>query len=137
MTTISPYLSFAGNCAEAMLFYKECLGGELTLQVIRDSPMAAQWPAHMQDAVLHAMLANGPLVLLATDVNDPTGAPLTEGNSVSLSLNCATREEMNVFFEKLSAGGNAIRAPHDFFAGAIAVLQDKFHKHWILYHGNQ
>ena len=30
MPTLNPYLTFNGNCREAMTYYKECLGGELT-----------------------------------------------------------------------------------------------------------
>jgi PhnB protein len=34
MTEINPYLNFNGSCREAMNFYKECLGGELTLMAV-------------------------------------------------------------------------------------------------------
>jgi hypothetical protein len=38
---INPYLKFNGNCREAMTFYKNCLGGELTLNTVAGSPMEA------------------------------------------------------------------------------------------------
>jgi uncharacterized glyoxalase superfamily protein PhnB len=31
MLECTPFLLFDGNCAEAMTFYHQCLGGELTL----------------------------------------------------------------------------------------------------------
>ena len=34
MTQINAYLTFNGNCREAMQFYTDCLGGELYLQTI-------------------------------------------------------------------------------------------------------
>jgi PhnB protein len=34
MTQINGYLHFNGDCREAMTFYRECLGGELSLQTI-------------------------------------------------------------------------------------------------------
>ena len=34
MTTISSYLTFSGNCLEAITFYKERLGRGLILQAI-------------------------------------------------------------------------------------------------------
>src|SRR6185436_3755971 len=37
---INAYLTFDGNCREAMTFYHDCFGGELTLQTIEGSPMA-------------------------------------------------------------------------------------------------
>ena len=42
---LTPYLLFDGNCAEAMTFYKACLGGELTITTLGDSPMKGQFPA--------------------------------------------------------------------------------------------
>jgi PhnB protein len=44
MTTINAYLTFNGNCRQAMTFYRECLGGELTLQAVKGSPMEGHWP---------------------------------------------------------------------------------------------
>jgi PhnB protein len=40
----TPFLLFDGNCAEAMTFYHQCLGGELTLTKLGDTPMKAQFP---------------------------------------------------------------------------------------------
>ena len=45
MTQINSYLTFNGNCREAMTFYKECLGGELEFQTIGESPMAEKYAA--------------------------------------------------------------------------------------------
>ena len=39
-----PFLLFDGNCAEAMTFYQKCLGGELTLTKLGDTPMKDQFP---------------------------------------------------------------------------------------------
>ncbi|KAA2243256.1 VOC family protein [Chitinophaga agrisoli] len=133
-TQINPYLSFSGNCREAMSFYKDCLGGELTLQTVAESPMADQWPAALQQGVLHAALIKNGVLLLGSDMPSPDGDALVNGNAVALSLTCATPEEMDTFFEKLAAGGQVIRAPHEFFAGKIAALKDRFGMSWILYY---
>ena len=42
MLHCTPFLLFDGNCAEAMTFYHQCLGGELTLTKLGDTPMKAQ-----------------------------------------------------------------------------------------------
>lgn len=47
MTQINSYLTFNGNCREAMNFYKDCLGGELILQTIGESPLAYKMPQLM------------------------------------------------------------------------------------------
>ena len=57
MARINCYLASEGSCREAMTFYKECFGGELSLQTVAESPMAAQFPDFMQNRILHATLA--------------------------------------------------------------------------------
>ena len=39
MATLNPYLTFNGNCKEAMGFYKEIFGGELSLMTAGKSPV--------------------------------------------------------------------------------------------------
>lgn len=130
MTQINPYLTFSGNCREAMTFYQECLGGELTLLAIKDSPMASQWPAEMQSHILHAGLVKDSLVLLGSDISGPEG--IRNGNSVSLSLMCSSEEEINTFASRLSKGGRVTHPLHAFFDGMLGVLVDKYGMNWIL-----
>ncbi len=125
---------FNGNCREVMTFYKECFGGELTMLPVGDSPMKDQWPAAMQDHILHAMLVKDGLVLSASDVSQQEGKP-EKGNMLCLSLNCQTEEELHTCFKNLSAGGTVTRPIHDFFAGKIAALTDKFGFDWIFHYG--
>ena len=44
MAQLIPYLNFYGRCTEAMNFYKEIFGGELSLQLAGDSPAKDQMP---------------------------------------------------------------------------------------------
>jgi PhnB protein len=39
MLNVTPFLLFDGNCAEAMIFYQKCIGGELTLTKLGDTSM--------------------------------------------------------------------------------------------------
>jgi len=104
MTLINPYLTFNGNCSKVMAFYKECLGGELSLQMVEGSPMANQWPAEAQKNILHASLnKDGFVQILGSDMGG-TGTGVS-GNIISLSLSCSTGEELNTFFTNLSSGG--------------------------------
>jgi PhnB protein len=131
MTQIYAYLTFGGNCREAMTFYKECLGGELYFQTVGESPLSDKMPKSMKDCILHATLTKGALVLQASDMTPQTG--LVKGNTVSLSLNCNSEEEIKNFYKKLSAGGSAGHVLEDTFWGAIfGDLTDKFGNHWLL-----
>lgn len=132
MKQINSYLTFSGNCREAMTFYKECLGGELSLQTIGESPMADKMPEKMKACILHAKLTNGKLVLMASDMVPESG--LVNGNSVSLSLDCTSEEEIRDSYAKLSAGGEATHPLEITFWGALfGDLTDKFGNHWLLH----
>lgn len=131
MTQIFTYLTFNGNCREAMLFYKDCLGGELAFQTIGESPLSEKMPEQMKDCILHATLSKDEMVLMASDMVSEKG--LIRGNSVSLSLNCSSEEEIKLYYEKLSEGGIKNHALEDSFWGAIfGDLTDKYGNHWIL-----
>lgn len=129
-TQINPYLVFNGNCREAMAFYKNCLGGELTLLTVEESPMADQWPAAVQKDILHASLVRDSLVLLASDMAGPAGS--IRGNTISLALNCSTEEEIETFFSKLAEDGKVSHPLHKFFDGTIGALTDKFGMNWVV-----
>ncbi len=120
MTTlqVNPYLTFNGNCREAMNFYKECLGGELSFIVAGESPVADQMPPSMKDLILHSSLKTDELELMATDMQPET---LREGNAVHMCLVCNTEEETRGLFEKLSAGGKVNQPLHAMFFGLIGT----------------
>ena len=129
MTHINAYLNFNGQTREAMTFYQECLGGELVMQKISESPMAARMPSEMGAKILHSTLTKNDLILMASDM---MGNSIVKGNSISLCVNCSSDEEINSFFEKLAAGGNIVEPLHQSFWGAtFGSLKDKFDVTWI------
>ncbi|MEO5996618.1 MAG: VOC family protein [Chitinophagaceae bacterium] len=130
MAKLNPYLNFENNCREAMNFYKDCLGGELYIQTVGESPMmAAQMPPHMKDHILHSTLTSGDLVIMGSDLNREK--PL-DGNTVHLCINCSSEDELNSFFSKLSAAGKITELLADMPWGATyGSLTDKYGKHWI------
>jgi PhnB protein len=131
MSTINSYLTFNGNCREAMTFYKECLGGELTFQTIGESPLSGKMPKKMKDCILHSTLTNGSLVLMGSDMVCENG--LIRGNAVSLTLNCNSETEIRSCYKKLSAGGVATHPLEDSFWGALfGGLTDKYGNIWLL-----
>ena len=131
MKNVISYLTFNGNCREAMQFYKECLGGELNFQTIGESPMAEKMPEKMKNSILHASLTNGNVVIMATDITPQNG--LVKGNNVSLMLDCNDEAEITTFYKKLVAGGYSNHPLENTFWGAIfGDLTDKYGNHWLL-----
>ncbi|MBV9865287.1 MAG: VOC family protein [Abitibacteriaceae bacterium] len=135
MTQINAYLNFKGNCREVMTFYKECLGGELTLQTVEGSPIADQMPATERQAIVHSSLTKDGLVLMASDM---MRNGVVESNAISLCLNCSSEAEIKTFFSNLAAGGQIIHPLGDaFWGGTFGHLTDKFGINWLLLYNQE
>lgn len=129
MTQLVPYLNFSGNAREAMTFYQQCLGGELTIMPFTGTPAAEHVPTAAQDGVMHATLQSGDLLLMASD--DPF-QPVQDGTGISLSLNCQSEEEIDQLFTRLGEGGKVTMPLADQFWGAkFGMLTDQFGKSWM------
>jgi PhnB protein len=114
MKRIIPYLSFDGDCREAMTFYQQRLGGELHLMSFAEAGFDA--PPEGKDRQLHARLVRGDLVLMASDTMP--GTPFQRGDGVELNLECESDREVDELYAALVEGGQATMAPHDAFWGA-------------------
>jgi len=131
MSSIHSYLTFNGNCREAMTFYRECIGGELVFQTIGESPLSEKMSEGMKDLILHSTLTNGDVLLMGSDMAPETG--LVKGNTVSLVLNSNNEQEIKSWYKKLSAGGQVTHPLKKSFWGALfGGLTDKFGNHWLL-----
>jgi len=129
---INSYLTFAGNCREAMNFYRSCLGGDLMIQTIGETPLGKEMPKEMKDRILHATLTRNKLVLMASDMVPDGG--LKRGNGVSLSLECSSEDEIRIMYEKLAEGGKKDHPIENTFWGALfGDLTDRFGNHWLLH----
>lgn len=127
---MSPYLNFDGNCREAMNFYKECLGGELMMQTVGESPLANQMPPHLKDLIMHSSLTTTDgLVFMGSDMHREK---LVEGNTVHICINCGSEEEINSLFSNLSHGGKVTELlAVMFWGGLYGSLVDKYSKQWV------
>lgn len=133
---INAYITFNGNCREAMTFYQECLGGELSLQTTGYSPLCGTLPTRMKDVVLHATLINKNFVLMGSDMADENG--LIKGNTVSLLISCKTENEIHRLFKKLSQDSRQITPLQINFWGALSgSITDKYNVQWLLYCAKQ
>lgn len=93
--------------------------------------MADQWPEELQNQILHATLMNGQMMMMASDMGDPEEEPVN--GRIYISLICNNEKEIKDFYEKLSAGGKITRPLHEFYAGTIGAITDKFGMKWFLY----
>ena len=132
-TKLVAYLYFDKKCREAMEFYQTCLGGDLKITAVKDTPAAAQFPAENGDLVMHAELTRGPLSLMASDA---LGEPVKPGNQITLMLNCSSEKELQDAFTALARGGNVDTPVRKEFWGAVfGQVTDRFGIHWMFNYG--
>lgn len=123
-------LNFNGNAGEAMRFYQQCLGGELIMQKIAESPMGITMPSEMGAKILHGSLLNENMQLMAAD---KISEPVANHEVVTLLVNCCCDEEIHRLFENLSKGGTVTHPIHQSFCGITSgELTDKFGIQWKL-----
>ena len=124
-----PYLSFPGNCEEALTFYKEALDGEIVqLGRYRESPMKS--PEEFKDKIIHARLRFGDALIMASDVMNEH--PLNLGENISLSVDCANVNQLEKSFPRMAEGGKITMPLQEQFWGAkFGMLTDKFGIHWM------
>jgi PhnB protein len=132
MTTLSSYLLFEGNCRQAMEFYRSCLGGELIVALVKDTPAKEQMPEFQHDKVVNARLRGSNFDISASDWLRPDQTPI-RGNTACLYLSGGTFQELKSLYEKLSEGGDTTDPLSQHFFGTYGALNDKFGVRWMFH----
>lgn len=131
MAILTPYVTFKGNCREAMIFYKNSFGGKLTFQTVGETPSDIQYPPGTEDQIMHAVLITEDMIIMASDMISHSG--FTLGTNISLSVTCDSSDQIKKIFSSLSMGGNIkdqlSRRPWGAFFG---VITDRFGITWML-----
>jgi len=125
---LNPYLSFAGNCGEAMEFYASALGGTVQSMSFRDSGMDV-------DGIMHANLVTpAGFHLFASDVVEGMGAPLVVGNNLQVSLSGDDAAALRGYWAALSQGGQVVMPlERQMWGDDYGMIADKF---GVLWHVN-
>ena len=133
MANLNAYLTFNGKCKEAMEFYKNCLGGELQIMTMGESPMASSLPAGVKNNVMHSLLTSGDIRLMASDMMD--SSETIQGNTVSLCIIGESKAELEKLFSKLSDGGKVGNPLKEEFFGTYGDLTDRYGFRWMFQFG--
>ncbi len=126
--TLNPYLSFKDNAREAMTFYAEVFGGELTISTFGQFGDAG--PA--ADLVMHANLASPAGMLMASDT--PPGMEHSgRVSGVSLSLSGDDADALRGYWDKL-AGSGTVTMPLEkqMWGDEFGMCVDRFGVPWMV-----
>lgn len=128
MKEITAYLTFDGNCRQAVQFYEKCLGAELQMMPFSEGKF--DFPAEAKDRIMHAKLTKGNAVLMASDAMP--GMPFRQGNNFSVTVSCESLQEIERLFAALGEKGKVTMPLQDVFWGArFGMLTDQFGINWM------
>ncbi|MGH3733194.1 MAG: VOC family protein [Acidimicrobiales bacterium] len=123
---VEAYLFFPGSTEDAMTFYRDCLGGDLTITRRGDVDPSA--PEDTKNLVINAALDCGSFVFRASDRTDASNDVQTR---IELSLIGTEELELRRIFEALSVGGS-VKAPLEkmFWGDVFGAFIDRFGIGW-------
>jgi len=104
---LNPYLTFQGNAREALEFYRDVLGGELTLSTYAEGGLGDD-PA-VADKIMHGQLeTESGFTLMGGDA--APGAPVQpmSGVQISLSGDASADAELSGYYDKLAEKGTVV-----------------------------
>lgn len=130
MKNSNVYLTFNGNCKDAMTFYKSVFGGELQIMPFEGNPGTENLSAEDKTRTMHSQLEAEGIMLMASD--SFPGHPVTIGSNVTINMNFTDENEQTTVFNAISAGGHVIMPLEITFWGArFGMCSDKFGVNWM------
>jgi PhnB protein len=127
---LNPYLHFQDQAREAMTFYRDVFGGELSVDTYAEMGMSGH-PSN-DDRIVHAQLVTPHgIVLMGSDV--PDGMPYEPGSAISVSLSGDDEPTLRGIYDALADSGTVIeplaQAPWGDHFGACV---DRFGTSWMV-----
>ena len=128
---VNPYVSFSGNCAEALAFYEKAFN--VTAEIIRykDAPPdnGYEVAAGNENLVMHAQFSLGNDALMFCDT--PPEYPVAIGDNVAISVGFDDIDTAKKVFAELAEGGEVgMELQETFWSKCFGSLTDKFGINW-------
>jgi PhnB protein len=132
---VQPYLFFEGRCEEAIEFYRNALGAEVTMLMrYKDSPEPSQpgmHPPGSENKVMHASLRIGETTVLVSD-GRCQGQSSFQGFSLSLTVSDDAEAERR-FASLADAGQVLMPLAKTFFSSRFGMVTDRFGLLWMVF----
>jgi PhnB protein len=123
---LNAYLFFPGNAEQAIAFYQQVFGGEITITRVGDVDPTA--PPEQKNLVINAQLIGGDITLRASDRQDTSTDPQTR---IELSLIGTDDARLRALFDGLADGGT-VRAQLEkqFWGDVFGAVTDQYGIGW-------
>lgn len=131
---VNAYITFNGNCREAVEYYAEVFGTEkpkiMTFGEVPPNPEYAL-PEEAKHLIMHTQLTIGGSLVMFSD--SFPGMPFAAGNNISLAFVSNDKDEIHSVFHKLKDGGTVgMDLQETFWSKLYGGVTDKFGITWQL-----
>ena len=131
MPKFETYLFFKGNCAEAMQYYKQTLGGKLDVMKAKDAPGAEKIAPGTENQILHARLDSDGGILMASDWMDSNPYPGMGGFGISVFY--PKVEDAKRVHDTFSKGGKvSMPMGKTFWVESFGMVTDRYGTLWMI-----
>ena len=128
---ISPYISFNGNCEEAVLFYEKAFNIKADITRYKDAPKENDYQVQQgtENLIMHAQFElNGEMIMFA---DMPPDFALQYGDNIAIMVEFDNIEAAKTAFEALREGAEVnMELQETFWSKCFGSLIDKFGIYW-------
>jgi PhnB protein len=126
---LNPYISFTDNARQALEFYKDVFGGNLTMNTFGEY---GQGDGPDADKIMHGQLeTDSGYTIMAADT--PTGMDHNPGTNITVSLSGDDSDELRGYWDKLSAGGQVtMPLEKQMWGDEFGMCVDQFGIGWMV-----
>ena len=126
---LNPYISFDNSARQAMEFYRDVFGGNLTMNTFGEFGQADSPDA---DKIMHSQLeTDRGFTLMASDT--PAGMQRNPGDTITISLSGDDANSLRGYWEKLSDGGTVtMPLEKQMWGDEFGMCTDRFGVPWMV-----
>lgn len=118
------FITFSGNCEQALKFYQSCFGGTLQLDLLEQA-----LPGFNQSPLVSGRLQSERIDIYGSDLVPDEGRKI--GNHMAVYLRCSNFDERNQLIKKLELGkAHRFTSPID--EPKLIEITDAFGVRWVL-----
>jgi PhnB protein len=126
---LNPYLSFANNARDALTFYQQVFGGELSMNTFGE---LGDSNPEIADLVMHGQLETSDgFTLMASDT--PPGMEFNPGNTMTVSLSGDDTAKLRSWWDQLADGGQVgVPLEQQMWGDTFGMVIDRFGTPWMV-----
>ena len=128
---ICPYISFSGNCEEAVRVYEKAFNVKAEIVRYKDAPPdnGYQTPEGTENLVMHARFELGGEIVMLCDT--PPEYPIKTGNNIAIMTEFDSADAAKAAFDVLKEGGEVdMELQETFWSKYFGSLTEKFGISW-------